>query len=107
MSEAPYTARTLARRWQCTPMTIYNLKARGMLCGFKLGGKLWRIGAEEVARIEQTTALGDSKEDGLSFGMKAGAGDDGVLSQRMRLKREQHSATLPENVTRLHGQQGE
>jgi hypothetical protein len=96
-----HTARTLARRWHCTPQTIYNLRAQGRLQGFKLGGKLWRITEDEIIALE------GSKADGVSCGKKADADTDGALSQKMRLKRALHSETLPENVTRLHGQQGE
>lgn len=96
-----YTARTLARRWQCTPQTIYNLRAEGKLRGFKLGGKLWRITEDEI------TALEGSRGDGASCGRKADVDIGGALSQKVRLKRAQHSETLPENVTRLGIRRGE
>lgn len=106
MSEV-YTARTLARRWHCTPQTVYNLRSRGELTGFKLS-RLWRITSQEVEAYEcQTTGLAASRADGASCGKKVDADIDGALSQKMRLRRELHSETLPENVTRLHGQQGE
>jgi excisionase family DNA binding protein len=53
MMEAPYTPETLALRWHCSPQHIRRMLADGRLRGFKLGGKLWRIVASEVARIEE------------------------------------------------------
>jgi hypothetical protein len=110
MTSSIYTARTLARRWQCTPQHVYNLRQRGDLTGFKLG-KLWRITAQEIEAFEgercPTTGSEGSTADGLSCGRKVGGDIDGALSQRMRLRRAQHSETLPENVTRLRGQPGE
>ena len=104
MSEV-FTARTLAKRWHCTTQTVYNLRAKGELHGFKLGGKLWRIRAEEVEQVE-TIALVDSREDGLSSGRKVESENaTGLFAQEQRLRRELHSETLPTGVTRLHGRQ--
>lgn len=99
-----YTARTLARRWQCTPQHVYNLKAQGTLQGFKLGGKLWRITEEEVARCE-TTGSDASKEDGLSFGRKMESDTaGGLLAQRQRQKRELRLQTSPATTKHSHAQ---
>jgi excisionase family DNA binding protein len=48
-----YTPRTLAKRWKCSPETIYTMIARGDLAAFKVGGKLLRIKAEDVEAFEQ------------------------------------------------------
>lgn len=80
-----FTARTLARHWQCTPQTVYNLRARGKLIGFKLG-RLWRITSQEVEAYEcQITALDASRGDGASCGRKVDADTDGVFSPNLCL----------------------
>ena len=46
-----YTVNEVAAHWGCDPQLIYRRLRRGYIRGFKAGG-LWRIPAEEVARIE-------------------------------------------------------
>lgn len=49
--DRPYTAETLAERWQCSKSHIYKMIERGTLAPIRLG-KLVRIPAAEVERIE-------------------------------------------------------
>ena len=94
-----YTARTLAHRWHCTPQTVYNLRAQGLLQGFKLGGKLWRITEDEI------TALEGSRADGASCGKKADTDTaGGLLAQRQRQKRELRLQTSPATTKHSHAQ---
>lgn len=48
---AAYSPRTLANRWGCSPRHVYKLIEAGALHSFRLG-KLIRVAAGEVARIE-------------------------------------------------------
>lgn len=48
-----YSVATLAEHWQCGTDTVYALIHSGQVRAFKLGGKLWRIRADEVERFEQ------------------------------------------------------
>lgn len=50
--ERPYSIDTLAERWGCSPSHIRKMVAAGDLTAFGIGGKLVRIAAAEVARIE-------------------------------------------------------
>src|SRR5690606_34523369 len=50
-AERPFTTATLALRWSCSDQHIRDMIARGELVCFRLG-KLIRIAAAEVARIE-------------------------------------------------------
>jgi excisionase family DNA binding protein len=63
MSEKPYTVQGLADRWGCSVWAVYALIKAGRLPAFRLGGKLLRIRAEDVAKWESTggsTALEDT-----------------------------------------------
>jgi excisionase family DNA binding protein len=48
----PFSVKTLAERWECSESHIRKAIAAGELRAFGIGGKLVRIAAEEVARIE-------------------------------------------------------
>lgn len=48
----PYSPETLGERWSCSSETIRKMYHAGKLRGFRLG-KLIRITADEVARIER------------------------------------------------------
>jgi len=50
--ERPFTVARLAAHWGVSEWMVYDMLQDGRLRGFKLGGKLWRISAEEVARCE-------------------------------------------------------
>lgn len=52
LGEKPYTVEALAERWSISEWTIYNMLNAGRLRGFRLGSRMWRISAEEVARYE-------------------------------------------------------
>jgi hypothetical protein len=47
------TVNELAARWLCEPQLIYRRLRRGEIAAFKVCA-LWRIPADEVARIEAT-----------------------------------------------------
>ncbi|MDT9598548.1 helix-turn-helix domain-containing protein [Sphingosinicella rhizophila] len=47
----PYSPASLAERWQCSSTLVRNMIQRGELKHFRYG-KLYRIPADEVARIE-------------------------------------------------------
>lgn len=51
MSAKPFTASTLAARWECSEGLIYKLIAQGRLRSFRIG-TLIRISQEEVERFE-------------------------------------------------------
>jgi len=46
-----FSVASLAKRWGCSPGHIYNMIRKGQLQAFQIG-KLHRIRAEEVQRIE-------------------------------------------------------
>jgi excisionase family DNA binding protein len=48
----PYSAKTLAERWDCSEAQIRSMVRTGKLAAFTLGGKLIRIPAEEVDKWE-------------------------------------------------------
>lgn len=52
MTDKPYTVAALADRWECTPQAVYATIKAGKLRAFRVGGKLLRVQAEEVARWE-------------------------------------------------------
>lgn len=53
----PYSPATLADRWGCSAETVRQMCRRGDLRWFPVGGKLIRIPASEVERVEcQNTA---------------------------------------------------
>ena len=64
----PFTPETLADRWECSPKHVRNLVNRGDLPGFRLGGKLLRIKAEDVEAYEcpQNIASGGSEGSSAS-----------------------------------------
>lgn len=47
-----YTVAALAGRWGTSDSFVYNLLNAGVLPGFKLGGKLWRIKIADVEAYE-------------------------------------------------------
>ena len=63
-----FTVASLAKRWGCSEVHVRNLINRGELRSFRLGGKLIRIPADEVAGWEKSSALpaltGDSSSSG-------------------------------------------
>jgi excisionase family DNA binding protein len=74
MNDPPYSPKKLAARWGCTPQFVHKLIRNGQLKHFKLGAKLVRIPAEEVARWEaQQTTSSES-----STGEKSSPGGRGI-----------------------------
>lgn len=78
MTDKPFTVQTLADRWGCSVWAVYALIKQGRLPAFRLGGKLLRIRAEDVASWESTggntklesTASDNSKGKPSSAGRK-------------------------------------
>jgi excisionase family DNA binding protein len=58
----PYSPETLAERWECSAEHIRAMYRRGELTGFQLG-KLIRIPAEEVERIECQNIVSNASAD--------------------------------------------
>ena len=63
-----FTVASLAKRWGCSEVHVRNLINKGELRSFRLGGKLIRIPADEVARWEQSFALPESTNGSSSSG---------------------------------------
>ena len=62
----PYSPETLSDRWGCSSEKIRQMCRSGELSSFRLG-KLIRIPASEVERIEcQTTDSSDTEDNGAS-----------------------------------------
>lgn len=69
IADAPYSPATLAARWGCSRQHVHDLIKGGELRAFRIGSKLLRISAEEVARWEaQSTGLESSKDSSSSRG---------------------------------------
>lgn len=62
---APFTVEGLAERWNCSRDMVYDMLTDASLIGWKLGGKLWRVSAAEVARYE-SGGSGQLQETGMS-----------------------------------------
>lgn len=75
MIERPYTPETLAERWGCSSAHVRSMIRRGELAHFRLGGKLLRISAEEVARCESqgSSDTGESTPSDSSIPDNGGA----------------------------------
>lgn len=58
----PYSPRMLAERWECSEAHIRQMVAKGELTAFRLGGKLIRISAEEVEKVEGGCQSSDSDD---------------------------------------------
>lgn len=92
--ERPFTVDTLAERWGCSTSHIRKMVTAGDLTAFGIGGKLLRIAAAEVARIEsgniwtdQNTGSPGTGESLQSLGTKA-ASDSAARWVRLTRPRE-------------------
>ncbi len=52
MSAPFFSVASVAKRWDTSTTLVYSLLLSGVLPGFKLGGKLWRIRPEDVEAYE-------------------------------------------------------
>ncbi|WP_146227559.1 excisionase family DNA-binding protein [Pseudoroseicyclus aestuarii] len=79
----PYTADTLAERWECSAETVRQMFKRGELRGFRVG-RMIRIPAEVVEEHEQcqTSASGACAEDFASTGTIQPRASAGAISLR-------------------------
>lgn len=67
-----FTPAKLAERWECSPNYVTNMIKNGVLPGFTIGGKLWRIKAEDVEAFEATGAMPFNKEPCDVYVIKSG-----------------------------------
>jgi len=58
--DKPFSVRTLAKRMECSEHHVRNLIAVGKIHAFDMGGKLLRISAAEVRRLEGDCAEPES-----------------------------------------------
>lgn len=102
MSERPYTPATLAARWSVSDRHVRRMLEAGELKGFRPGGKMWRIPANEVERYEcQTTDSAGSKDDSSSLGTMTDEEVDTAFARRMRFLQEPSCGSSPANVTQF------
>ena len=67
--QPPFTPQMLAERWGCSRQHVHDLIKQRQLRAFRIGTKLLRVSAEEVARWEaQNTGSGSSMTDTSSSG---------------------------------------
>ena len=64
MADRPFTPESLADRWECSAEKIRKMVRSGEIASFKLG-KLIRIPAVEVERIECLTDTGSPSTEGI------------------------------------------
>ena len=74
MSGRPFSPETLAERWACSSEKIRQMCHRGEISYFRLG-KLIRIPANEVERIECLTGGSSSTEDNIALPTEIPAGE--------------------------------
>src|SRR5690606_15532506 len=95
--------KTLAERWDCSESHIRKAILAGELRAFGIGGKLVRIAAEEVARIEggaclKTTTTTNSHLDGTGASSRSSitkmAGESAARSVRL-IARPQRLCSKP------------
>lgn len=83
-----FSVASLAEHWGCGTDTVYSLIRGGELQAFRLGGKLWRIRADEVERFEcQTTPCNDTATNLPSFGTRADDATDIRLERLIEHRR--------------------
>jgi len=95
---AVYSVASLAEHWGCGPDTVYSLIHSGNLKAFKLGGRLYRIRADEVERYEcnPITPCNDTEISSPSCGTRADDATDIRLErliERPRRPRLVHSGS--------------
>jgi excisionase family DNA binding protein len=57
----PFTPKSLAERWGCSPRHIVGLIQKGELRAFRIG-TLWRVPAAEVERVETSGASATTED---------------------------------------------
>lgn len=83
-----FNVASLAEHWGCGTDTIYALIRGGELKAFRLGGKLWRIRADEVERFEcQSTPCSDTATSSPSCGTRADDATDIRLERLIEHRR--------------------
>jgi excisionase family DNA binding protein len=74
VSDKPYSAAKLARRWSVSKSSIYEMVRDGRLKSFRLAGQLLRISAAEVARHEDASNPVPDTHNSQDLGPSAGEG---------------------------------
>lgn len=100
MTDRPYTVAGLAERWGCSREHVYQLIRIGQLQVFRLGGKLLRVSASEVARWEsaggstasETTPSSSSTGRPAPSGARMDGGDGSALAERRAKARREASS---------------
>lgn len=89
MGASVYSVASLAAHWGCGTDTVYSLIHSGDLKAFKLGGKLFRIRADEVERFEcqTTTPCNDTETYSPSYSTKADDATD-IRLERLIARRQ-------------------
>ena len=90
----PYTPRTLADRWACTPQHVRDLIRAGELHAFRVG-RMIRIRQMEVERFERGEACGSSytEASGASTGGRANNRVASLSERRIERRLNGASAT--------------
>jgi excisionase family DNA binding protein len=89
MADRPFSPKQLAERWGCTTQHVHNLIRKEVLASFRIGEKLLRVPAEEVARWEalqkkpKTTSSESSTEDESSPRGKGRTIEDAAFASAM------------------------
>jgi excisionase family DNA binding protein len=103
----PFSVETLAARWGVSGKSIRHMIQRGEISAFRLGGKLLRIPASEVARVEnggigqcQNSSSSASTESSSSCGTTSKAGDIAARSARL-IGKSQRQPSSSSNVHTL------
>lgn len=84
MPARPFSPETLAERWGCSAEKVRRMYHGGELAGFRLG-KLIRIPAAEVDRIECQTPTGSSDTGESSASPTPTTSEDGFVSRLARM----------------------
>ena len=100
---APFTVEGLAQRWGCSRDMVYDMLTDGSLIGWKLGGKLWRVSAAEVARYESggstpsmDSSLDSSMERRSSSGGRKARGTGSASASELNSKAELRLIASPD-----------
>ncbi len=105
----PFSVSMLAKHWDCSESTVYQMVKSGELHVFRLGGKLIRIAPDEVARIEgaqqcQSSASGGSMAVSMPSGTKMGKDTVDRLARLIRVSRKPRLLSLS-TITNSNKQQ--
>jgi excisionase family DNA binding protein len=92
MNVRPFSPETLGERWACSAQTVRLMVRRGELAAFKLG-KLYRIPASEVERVECQNIESSNTEANLASPGRAPS-VDGLELRLARMSGAQQKLSL-------------